>query len=312
MIYRGAQLRECTATYPLGQVSKSMEVEIRAKREDCFPYYGGGNKARIVHRIGKNIIGGGYTAVVTTGAVYSNHARATALFAKENGLCCRLVLHGDPVLEYPRVGNLLAVTNAGAWITIVRKEQITREMDRAMDELQKSGHKPLYIRGGGYGIEGTTACVEAFRETVIQCTEDQWIPQYIVVPSGSGTTQAGILIGVAEARWNTKIIGVSIARNCERGRDAVSNAIQTFSSAHKVSSPLPDLDFRDRWTGGGYGETYPELLDIVKWVADTDGLNLDPVYTGKAFTALRELVRSNEIPRGSRILFWHTGGLPNQ
>ena len=71
------------------------------------------------------------------------------------------------------------------------------------------------------------------------------------------------------------------------------------------------IDFRDEWIGDGYGKADGKVLRIIRWVARNKGVILDPTYTGKAFTALIDLVDGGLITKGAKFLFWHTGGLLN-
>jgi 1-aminocyclopropane-1-carboxylate deaminase/D-cysteine desulfhydrase-like pyridoxal-dependent ACC family enzyme len=72
-----------------------------------------------------------------------------------------------------------------------------------------------------------------------------------------------------------------------------------------------DIEFDDNWSGSGYEVTYPELLETIKWAAKTEGLILDPTYTGKAFHALKMYVKNEVIKPNANVVFWHTGGLLN-
>ena len=79
----------------------------------------------------------------------------------------------------------------------------------------------------------------------------------------------------------------------------------------RYTGSLPRVDFRDHWTCGGYERSDRRVHEAIREVACTEGLSLDPTYTGKAFVALLDLVKSGEVPAGARVLFWHTGGLVN-
>ncbi len=123
--------------------------------------------------------------------------------------------------------------------------------------------------------------------------------------SGTGATQAGIVGGFASETDSPVVVGVSVARARERGSAAVAEALSWVGP-----SQCP-WEFDDTQVGAGYGSPTDESSWAVAFAARTEGLILDPVYTGKAFAGLIAHTRSGHVPPGSRVLFWHTGGLLN-
>jgi len=293
------------------RIGKSLGIDLCVKRDDLFPSIGGGNKARKALKIAEEIERCGYDSIVTTGDVQSNHARATALLAAEKGWKCKLVLHGDPELLKKPSANLLLICMSGAEVEIVDPEDISSTMKRAFQELQNDGFHPCEIPGGGHCIAGGVAYVEALEEIAYQCELLRWNPNYIVLPSGTGTTQAGIICGVEKSGWDTKVIGISVARPSSVGAQVVREMCQQLSDHLDIEMDHIQVEFRDEWIGEGYGKAGQEVLRTIGWAALTEGIILDPTYTGKAFTGMLELAESGEIERGSRVLFWNTGGLLN-
>ena len=288
-----------------------LSITLRIKRDDLYPTIGGGNKGRKLQYILAEAVTQGCDAVVTNGAVQSNHARATALAASAVGWKCSLVLHGRPQELVGAKGNLLLMELAGADIHIVSPDEIAGQMKLATEGLRSAGHRPYEIPGGGHSVAGAMAYVDAVEELKCQCDLDGWRPDWIVLPSGTGTTQAGIIVGLERLGWDTKVIGVSVARKNPRGTLIVNQAcwdLREYLGMPNCSTPV---DFRDDWIGKGYEKAGEQILSTIRWVAVTAGLILDPTYTAKAFKAMFDIVRSGEIPYGSRVLFWHTGGLLN-
>lgn len=305
----GAQL--ITPLLPLRRLSYELGVDLWVKRDDLFGMTGGGNKARKIRYIARVVESQGADAVVTTGGLQSNHARAVALTAAEHGWKCRLVLHGDEgELNHPR-GNLLIMCLAGADIVVVPADRIGLAMQDSMHEFVSQGLKPCEIPGGGHMVAGSVAYAKAVKELQVQCQDRNWRPDWIIVASGTGTTQAGLLGGLDLVGWGTKVVGVSVARRNPRGRDIVEQAYAEVMKHLGISGTGRCVDFRDSWVGDGYERPTDATIAAIRLAAGLDGLMLDPTYTGKAFAALIDMIHTGEIKQASHVLFWHTGGLLN-
>jgi 1-aminocyclopropane-1-carboxylate deaminase/D-cysteine desulfhydrase-like pyridoxal-dependent ACC family enzyme len=288
------------------RLSEALGLDLRVKRDDLLPMPGGGNKVRKMARIADEAAHAGADALVTTGGAQSNHARVTALEAARRGWACRLVLHGDPAaLDQPE-GNLLLMVLTGAEVEVVPADAVRQRLDAARDELSNADRTPHLVPGGGHSVAGALAYADAVAEAKAQL--GPWVPDWIVVASGTGGTQAGLVAGCVAEGWPSRVLGVSVARPAERGAAAVREVLEGASEA-LGAEPGP-VDFRDGWTAGGYERVDGPTLDAVRSAARA-GLVLDPTYTGKAFASLRDLTRTGEIAPGSRVLFWHTGGLLN-
>jgi len=280
---------------------------IRIKRDDLFPSTGGGNKSRKIHYIVSDALAKGYNAIVTNGGINSNHARATALACAQNKIKCSLVLHSDkPTTSFDLSGNLLLMKMAGADIQFCKLSSLSLTMDQEVTKLKEQGYKPLYLWGGGHCVQGSLAYYYAAKETQAQCAE--WIPDYVIHASGTGTTQAGLIAGYAN--YPTKIIGISVAREKNRGTNIIRQSLIELGFFLNTDFSNSKIDFRDDWLMGGYEQTSTQLLEVINKTALT-GLILDPTYTGKAYLAMIELIKKQELPIQSKILFWHTGGLLN-
>jgi len=286
-----------------------MDIDLRIKRDDLYPMAGGGIKARKIEYIMRDVISEGHDILVTNGGPQSNHARASAVLCAQLGIKCHLVLVLEPEKQYLDSGNVLLMRMSGATMEFCQKDQLAERMDRAIEYYRSMGHKPLYVWGGGHCPAGTLACIDAANEAQAQCAE--WEPDFLVAASGTGTTQAGLTIGYAARQ--THVIGVSVARDSGRGREIVRQSVEDFFSRFEDKHFLPvqlEIDFRDDWFEGGYEKTSPELMQTIEQAA-LAGILVDPTYSGKALRGMVEMVRRGDIPRGSKVLFWHTGGLMN-
>ena len=288
------------------RLSEHLGCDLRIKRDDTYPVYGGGNKARKIRYIVEGAVNAGYDAIVTNGGVQSNHARATALICAERQIKCSLILHNDRAAIPSLCGNLLLMKIAGVLPRFCKLSELSESMDAEMANLKDQGFNPLYLWGGGHCVEGSLAYYEAAKESQGQC--DDWIPDYVIHASGTGTTQAGLIAGYADLP--TKIIGVSVAREKVRGSSVVQASLTELGNYLKADFTKEQIDFRDDWIEGGYEKESGQLLQSIDGNARV-GLILDPTYTGKAFLGLEKLLEIGEIPRGSKVLFWYTGGLLN-
>lgn len=293
-------------------LSRRLGIDLRVKRDDLFPFTGGGNKARKVLRIFPYIEREGYDSIVTTGGLQSNHARAVALAAASKGWRCILVLHSDRHESSTSVGNYLLMKLSGAEIRVVPPELIGPTMKECVEDLRRQGRTPYELPGGGHTLHGGMAYVDAAIELYDQCREEHWWPEWIVLPSGTGTTQAGLIVGCsALGLEETRVVGISVARTNPRGTEVVKQACRDLCLHLGKDDLSKSVDFRDGWIEGGYEKSGKLTADVIAFVARSEGLILDPTYTGKAFRGLLDLIRSGEIRKGSRVLFWHTGGLLN-
>lgn len=289
-------------------ISIQLNVNLFVKHDDLYMLPGGGSKARKLNYILNENIRENYNAIVTTGSNQSNHLRATALWAAKLGWKLICIIHDDEPYMYE--GNLKIVKLTGAELRFVQKSEVKEAMDKAMDNLRNEGYKPFYIWGGGHCVEGSFAYYEAIKELKEQLMGVK--PDFLFVASGTGTTQAGIEVGVRQFLPECKVIGISVARDKQRGKEAILESMKKLNNYLGNPITIPDnIEFDDNWVGCGYEATYPELIETIKWVAKSEGLILDPTYTGKAFHALKMYVKRNVIKSNSNVVFWHTGGLLN-
>lgn len=290
------------------RISGELGVNVYVKHDDLYPLPGGGSKGRkLKYILNQNAIKS-YDSIVTAGSNQSNHLRSTALLAAKLGWKLICIVHDNQVDR--KEGNLKIIELAGAEVKYVQKTDVKVEMDNAMEGLRKLGYNPLYIYGGGHCVEGSFAYYEAVKELIDQLKGIN--PQFIFVASGTGTTQAGIELGVRAFMSDCKVIGVSVAREAQRGKQLIIESINELAEYLSINYEIvDDITFDDSWMGGGYENTYPELIKTIKWAASTEGLILDPTYTGKAFHALINYVKTGIIQPNSNVIFWHTGGLLN-
>ena len=284
--------------YKLDTLSDRWNIDLWVKRDDLIPQWMGGNKVRKNFAILSAACKGDVVpdVLITNGGAESNHARVVALMGAQLGCEVHLVLHGSEP-QANTVGNSFFYRSAGAVAHYVDSQEIGPTIEYLKQRFVEEGRSVCVIPGGGHAAEGVEAYADAVAELPVA-------PDYIVHASGTGGTQAGLLAGIERQSWNTAVVGVSVARMKQRGIEEIMKLLP-------AEFPEDRVDFRDEYRFGGYEQHSPELMNFVQSVIRAEGIPLDLTYTGKAMFGLAQLVESGEIAAGSRVVFWHTGGLLN-
>ena len=305
---------------PLPRLSQALNSNGRGpaiwiKRDDCTGFAGGGNKARKLEYLIAEALQGGADTLVTMGAIQSNHARQTAAAAARHGLGCLLLL-ADSVANrgevYRTNGNWLLDQAFGAEIRLLAaSEDGAAVAEKTMAELTAQGRKPYFIPIGGSNALGSLGYRDAVLELAAQAKDEGCRIDHIVVPTGSGGTHAGILAGVEQAGLPWRVHGISVSRPSDQAQAIVSGLLQDiFGLEGRQNRTMPALEVDDSHVGSGYGQPTAAMVEALELVARTEGILLDPVYTGKAMAGLLSLVRAGAIAPNETVVFWHTGGLP--
>lgn len=281
-------------------------------RDDIFPFVGGGSKARKAVAYEKFLKDNGYNAVVTCGGIQSNHNRAMALMCAKNGWKCHLCIQGSKERFFSEKGNALLDRLAGATCELIRPEDTAVAMDRAMENLRQEGYNPYYVIGGGHNLPGGTCFVEAVEELKRQCNEEGFKPDYIFHASGTGSTQAGIVVGLDIVGWSdVKVIGISVARNEIRGKQVIVDFANMLASHYGINKNYTDsILFTDEYLCGGYEQYSEEMQNFITKTTQETGIVFDTTYSGKGLFGMIKEIEINNL-RDKNIIFWHTGGIMN-
>jgi L-cysteate sulfo-lyase len=291
-------------------------INLYFKRDDIGTLGGGGNKLRKLEFLLPPAIEQGCDTLITFGALQSNHARLTAAAAARFGMKCHLILNR----KVPRVGphyeaggNLVLDELFGAQLHLLPGDaDPLAYCEKLKNELKSNGQKPWVIPFGGSDARGSIGHVSCIEEIIAQANEQQLTIDHLVHASGSGGTQAGLLIGAQIHNAGFPILGVSVLHPAQALRSIVSNLVNDASSlldgALNVEAIEPHVD--DRFIGQGYGLMHASTKEAVALVASTEGILLDPVYTGKAMAGLIARARDGEFRPGETVVFLHTGGMP--
>jgi len=283
-------------------------IRLSIIRDDIFPYIGGGGKARKAVYYEAFLKEHGYNAAVTCGGIQSNHNRAIALMCAQNGWKCHLCIQGTETRFNTEKGNALLDRLSGANCELIRPEDTAEAMDRAMEQFKAEGYRPYYCHGGGHDLPGGVAFVEAVEE-LAQKIE---MPDYIFHASGTGSTQAGIVVGLDKIGWHdVKVVGISVARQYERGRQVIADFANMLAEHYGMAERYDDrIIFNTDYLCGGYEQYTTEMEEYLKRVMKKTGLMFDTTYSGKAFYGMIDIIKKEGL-QGKKIVFWHTGGLMN-
>jgi L-cysteate sulfo-lyase len=314
-----------TPLHPLPRLSallrkQGVPVELWIKRDDQTGLGLGGNKTRKLEFLLAGALAQGADTLITTGAVQSNHCRQTAAAAARAGLACHLVLGGQPPQE-PN-GNLLLDMLFGAEVHWTSRENRLPRLEALAAELKAAGNTPYFITYGGSDRVGASGYAVAVEEALAQARELGVAFDAIVFASSSGGTHAGLVAGSWALGSDVPVLGISIDEQ-EAALQAKVAALATDTALHigfprifKAADILVDAGY----LGGGYGIVGELEREAVRVMAQAEGIVLDPVYTGRAFGGLLDILRRSPErlsrgegepgERGPRVLFWHTGGAP--
>ena len=287
--------------------------ELLIKRDDQTGLAFGGNKTRKLEFLVGQALKEGADTLVTAGAAQSNHCRQTAAAAAKAGLKCELILNGDKPAELE--GNLLLNELLGAKEHWIKRSERAAKLAEIPAQLRDQGRKPYVIGIGGSNGIGATGYVVAMIELMGQLRVSGQEVDHIVFGSSSGGTQAGLVVGARLTGFKGQLHGLSIDKGdleLDSYEEEVAQIANECAEYIGFDSGFnwPDIKIVYGYLGEGYGVVGDLEREAIRLMAQTEGIILDPVYAGRAFGALVDLIRKKTFKRGERVLFWHTGGGP--
>lgn len=289
---------------------------IYIKRDDLLGLTGGGNKTRKLEFVMADVLAKKADTVITVGAVQSNHCRLTLAAAVKEGLKCRLVLEERVPASYnvhASGNNLLYKLLGVEEITVVPGgTDLQQAMQKVADEVVAGGGKPYIIPGGASNALGALGYISCAQEVLEQCFDMSLHIDHVVCASGSGGTHAGLVAGFYGNQSGIPVTGISVrAKKAPQEQKLHVLANETSRLAGGIQEvPAEAISVRDEFVGPGYSLPTPEMTAAFQLFARTEGILLDPVYTGKAASGLIALVREGAFKRDENVLFLHTGGSP--
>ena len=312
---RRGYLQRPTSIEALPSFSKALggKVNIFIKRDDELPGAAGGNKTRKLDFSIADAICQGADTIITCGAVQSNHCRLTLAWAVKEGMDCHMILEERVKGSYkPEAsGNnfLFQLMGVKSIAVVPGGSDMTAAMNDLAEKLKKEGRKPYIIPGGASNPVGATGYVACAQEILQQTFESGLKIDAMVVPSGSAGTHAGILVGMIGCNANIPVYGINVSRPRETQEALVHKlAVATAERVGAGTIPQSAVDCNGDYVGPGYSQVTDGMIEAVKLLARTEGILLDPVYSGKAMAGLVDYVRKGKFAEGSNVLFLHTGG----
>ena len=295
-------------------------VEIYAKRDDCNSGLAfGGNKVRKMEYLVPDALAEGCDTLVTIGGIQSNHTRQVAAIAAKLGLKCRLVQENwvdyhDAV--YDRVGNILMSRLMGAHVELVDAGfgiNFKESWEQALEEVRAGGGKPYAIPAGASDHKlGGLGYVGFAEEVRMQEAALGFRFDYIFVCSVTGSTQAGMVVGFAADGRANRVIGIDASAKPEATFDQILRIAERTADLVELGRPITrdDVVLDARYGGPSYGIPSAETNAAIRLSARLEGMITDPVYEGKSMEGMLDMIRREEIPAGSRVLYAHLGGVP--
>jgi len=286
------------------------------KRDDLLGLAAGGNKTRKLEFLVADALAAGADTLITCGAVQSNHCRLTLAAAVKEGLKCRLVLEERVKNSYKpdASGNnfLYRLLGVEKIKVVPGGSDMMREMEIVAAEVAAEGRRAYIIPGGGSNAIGATGYVACAEEILAQLFDLGINVDRVVCASGSAGTHAGLVTGFFGNNSNLPVVGIDVSRPKELQEKLVFELVRKTAAHVGIKAEIPRdavLCFGE-YVGTGYSIPTPGMVEAVRMLARTEGILLDPVYTGKAMAGLIDLSRKGFFRKNEKILFVHTGGSP--
>jgi 1-aminocyclopropane-1-carboxylate deaminase/D-cysteine desulfhydrase-like pyridoxal-dependent ACC family enzyme len=297
---------------PLPRLSTELggRVEVWIKREDLFPLAFGGNKLRNLEFLVGAALAEGADSLVTVGRRWSNHCRLTAAAGAVAGLDVHLVLSGPPT-DPPNPGAQLdallgAVVHQAETADRFERDDLAAQV---LADLRDAGRRPYFIPVGGGGSIGATGQLLAADEVTAQATARGIAIDSIVLPSATGSTQAGLLAGLRAGGSPATVIGIAVAHPPDELRPTIAGLLAELGERTGVPVDLAQIELDGAELGRGYARPTGAADEAGRLLARTEGILVDPIYTAKALAGLVRRVRDGRAD-GRTLVFWHAGGLP--
>jgi D-cysteine desulfhydrase family pyridoxal phosphate-dependent enzyme len=284
-------------------------ADVWIKREDLLPLAFGGNKLRNLEFLVGAALADGADTLVTSGRRWSNHCRLTAAAGAKAGLDVHLVLTGPPA-DPPGANETLdrllgAVVHVTATEARAERETLVEEVAAT---LRARGRRPYVVAVGGSGPLGAAGQVLGGLELADQARSLELEPRTVVLPSATGGTQAGLLVGLRLAGLATRVTGVAVARTSSELIPVIDTLLTGLATAAGVRVDASAIEIEDGFLGSGYGIPTRAAAEAAELLARTEGILVDPIYTAKALAALVDGIRVGRL--AGTVLFWHAGGTP--
>ena len=286
--------------------------EIWFKRDDLTGFGLGGNKVRTLEYVIADALEHGADTLVTGGRTFSNHVRITLAACNSLGLHGVGVLRRDPTTDH--ANHFLDKLLGGSLVypEVSDSDGLDAAMAQEADARRQAGAKPYLIPRGGATAVGCLGYAVASLELQQQLEAADLTPRAVISATGSGCTLAGLALGAQVLRATYVLYGITATRSADATRAQIDRLVGEAATLLDLSDPgNPNVRLFDSYRGEGPGIPSPQGREAIELVARTEGILLDPVYSGKAMAGLVDLIRQGEFQSEDRVIFLHTGGLPS-
>jgi len=298
-------------------ITSSDAPGIFVKRDDASGLGGGGNKVRALEYLMPAALASGADTIVTAGVVQSNSVRQVAAAAAKMGLACHFGMITDRVPsvdgDYSETGNIFLDKLYGAtYEPMSIRDDKSRFVQAMADRLIREGRRPYVVPYGCANVLGATGYLRCSLEIAEQAEAAGVSLTHVVHASGTGGTQAGLIVGFALLGLDIEVIGIDIDADPLGVRARVTGLLHQLCAEVGLNDDAlrERIHIDDRYSAGHYGLTDKRTVDAIRLAARREALLLDPVYSGKAFSALLDLAAQGRFSPTDNVLFLHTGGTP--
>ena len=290
------------------------DLDLWFKRDDLTGFGLGGNKVRSLEYLAADAMKVNSNILITGGSSGSNHVRTTMAVAAHLGLKGVAVLSGTRPSKAN--GNLLLNQLLDAKLVFTGnpdRSYIDNYIEDEAERLRGKGESPYMIRRGGVSSLGCIGYVSAAVEICSQLQSLNLNPDILLCATGCGVTQAGLLVGFKLMGLNCRLYGITVSRSRDECIAYIKQLINETEDVLGLDSRVKndEIFVFDEYIGEGYSVPTSEGIDAIRLVAQTEGIFLDPIYTGKAMAGLTDLIKKDLIGSDNTVIFLHTGGSPS-
>jgi len=302
---------------PLDRFGAALGVPLWIKRDDLTGLGLGGNKVRKLEFLIGDAIAHGCDTVVTFGALQSNHARQTAAACAKSGLRCVLILTTAVARTSPSYtsgGNVLLDQLFGAEMLVVDNtpEAIDVAINDVRSRLRADGAQAKWFPAGGSNAIGAAGYVMAGLELAQDAQQAGIDLTDVILATSTGGTQAGLLLGLRAADSNARVHGIAVFHDAASTSAAVTElADDTARLLGLPAVPTSEIIINDHYLGPSYGVPTDGMITALRQMSSTEGVLMDPVYSGKATHGLMEMAGAGAFSASGAVALMHTGGSPS-
>lgn len=323
-----------TPIHRLDNLSKELDCNLFIKRDDLTGLGFSGNKIRKLQYLVREALDKGCTTLLTFGGIQTNHGRQTAAVARKYGLKSIIIASvGEEGMPEELSGNLLLDAILGCEVifmdtSVAQKKaggkgpdavagEVARLRRKTADlviaQCEAKGEKVYEIPAGGSTALGCMGYFYAVKEIMDQLAQMDQKIDYLICPSGSKGTFSGLWLGARYFGASFEIIGSCVSPHASVYADATAGFINRVSEQYHLGLGTKAEELKilcSEYSGPAYDTPDSVTFSTIYRLARTEGIFVDPCYSGKGFTAVLKMIESGQIPSGANVMFIHTGGLP--